>query len=106
MLILLLRLYYAGTLHNKRKNPAQNSKSSNVRKQTLSPFPQESTLYVLLFTVGLKCSPFALDTFDEDNEYGNFISVQADKHLKSVKFDKQNFQIPNFPKKKFQKHIK
>jgi hypothetical protein len=29
-LYLLLRLYYAGMLHSKRKNPARNSKSSNL----------------------------------------------------------------------------
>jgi hypothetical protein len=30
---LLLRLYYTGTLHNKLKNPARNSNSSNVQKR-------------------------------------------------------------------------
>jgi hypothetical protein len=35
-LYLLLRLYYAGTLHSKQKNPARNSKSSNVRNRPFS----------------------------------------------------------------------
>jgi hypothetical protein len=41
---LLLRLYYTGTLNNKRKYMARNSKSSNVRNRRLSPFLQQSTL--------------------------------------------------------------
>jgi hypothetical protein len=31
----LYLLYHTGTLHNKRKNPARNSKSSNVRNSTI-----------------------------------------------------------------------
>jgi hypothetical protein len=52
---LLIFTCYTGTLHNKRKNPAQNSKSSNVRNRPgpgLNPFPQQSTLALLLMISG------------------------------------------------------
>jgi hypothetical protein len=82
---LLLCLYYTGTLHSKQKKTGAKFKILECSKQTLSPFPQQSTLTLSIFTfsaqsAGLqeKCEDFLVfaDKLGAEQflENGNFLT--------------------------------